>query len=50
MPTTVPIFSTEAGNFADWPFVDTQKGNNDDTFSGTELKHRCLKVPKKVKA
>ena len=51
----------EAGNIADWPFVDTQKGNNDDTFSGTELKHRCLrggggggeevvKVPEKVKA
>ena len=49
--------NSEAGNIADWPFVDTQKGNNNETFFGTELKHRCLhgggggvvKVPKKLK-
>ena len=53
--------NSEAGNIADWPFVDTKKGNNNETFFGTELKHRCLrgggcggggvvKVPQKVKA
>ncbi len=26
---------TKKGNNADWPYVDTQKGNNVDTFLGT---------------
>ncbi len=27
--------NTEEGNNADWPYVDTQKGNNVDTLLGT---------------
>ena len=37
----------KAGNIVDEPFVDMQKGNNDDTFLGTEISQ---KVPNKVKA